>query len=209
MRIFRRGQEGAAATGSSEPGDAVMPPKGRRSVSASALTSRARSFAEAQDTLLPMPHAAAEKDIELPDPARLARTEELPALREIRDEKITLVLAEPGPPASDYHPVRPRVEPDLDSDVFLIRRKNTRDMPVVSAETLAAASAAAAEGVTLFVYGWENVQPGPLSWAFPSLRAALGAVRAMRNAIGWAIVTGRENSIDTARAKGCVLIEQS
>jgi len=70
-------------------------------------------------------------------------------------------------------------------------------------------AAAAAEGVTLFVYGWENVQPGPLSWAFPSLRAALLAVRTMRNAVEWCIVRGREPSIDAARAKGAILIEQN
>lgn len=180
-----------------------MPRKARKGVSSTALTSRARTLIEAQDALVPMEPALDEKDLEI-----FARTEEMPALRDRdRDEAITLALTPPPPPASDYHPIRPRVEPDINSDVFLIRRKNTRDMPVVSAETLAAASST--EGVTLFVYGWENVQPGPLSWGFPSLRAALGAVRAMRNAIRWAIVTGRENSIDSARARGLILIEQS
>ena len=48
-----------------------------------------------------------------------------------------------------------------------------------------------AEEVTLFVYGWFGVQPGPLSWVFPSLSAATRAVDAMRNAVHWAIVRGR------------------
>jgi len=64
--------------------------------------------------------------------------------------------------------------------------------------------------VTLFVYGWESVEPGPLSWAFPSLRAALDAVKTMRNAVEWCIVAGSEwVSVDAARAKGAVLIEQN
>src|SRR5690348_10770815 len=67
---------------------------------------------------------------------------------------------------------------------------------------------AVATNVTLFVYGWSNVQPGPLSWVFPSLRAALQAVRAMRNAIAWSIVAGRDHlSLEEARAYGAVLVE--
>jgi hypothetical protein len=94
---------------------------------------------------------------------------------------------------------------DGDSDVFVCRRSS----PDYSAEAAAAAKAAA-EGVTLFVYGWESVEPGPLSWAFPSLRAALDAVKTMRNAVEWCIVAGSEwVSVDAARAKGAVLIEQN
>jgi len=93
---------------------------------------------------------------------------------------------------------------DGDSDVFVCRRSS----PDLGPE--AAAAAAAAEAVTLFVYGWDNVEPGPLSWAFPSLRSALDAVRTMRNAIEWCIVAGAEwTSIDAARAKGAVLVEQN
>lgn len=63
--------------------------------------------------------------------------------------------------------------------------------------------------VTLYVYGWHNVEPGPLSWAFPSLRAALDAVRTMRNAVQWCIVSGKGwTSVDDARAEGAVLVEQ-
>ncbi|MDB4941724.1 MAG: hypothetical protein JWP97_1258 [Labilithrix sp.] len=122
----------------------------------------------------------------------------------------------PGPmsePAGSE--VRARTSPrdthegrETDSDVFLVRRKS-RELPALSPELLAAAAQDAAVSVTLFVYGWENVQPGPLSWVFPSLRAALSAVKAMRNAIGWAIVSGQESTIDAARAKGAILIEQS
>ncbi|HEY8079577.1 MAG TPA: hypothetical protein VIF62_35850 [Labilithrix sp.] len=68
---------------------------------------------------------------------------------------------------------------------------------------------AAVENVTLFVIGWHNVEPGPLSWAFPSLRAALTAVRTMRNAAQWCIVRGAtHSSIEAARANGAVLIEE-
>jgi len=94
---------------------------------------------------------------------------------------------------------------DGNSDVFVCRRSS----PDYSEEA-AAAAAAAAEAVTLFVYGWESVEPGPLSWAFPSLRAALDAVKTMRNAVEWCIVAGSEwVSVDAARAKGAVLIEQN
>jgi hypothetical protein len=86
---------------------------------------------------------------------------------------------------------------DGDSDVFVCRRTSSPDLE-------------AAAVVTLFVYGWENVEPGPLSWVFPSLRAALDAVRTMRNAIEWCIVAGNEwTNIDVARANGAVLIEQN
>lgn len=65
-------------------------------------------------------------------------------------------------------------------------------------------------GVTLFVFGWENVEPGPLSWAFPSAPAALAAVRAMPNAVAWSIYVGAPwASVDAARASGALLVEQS
>jgi hypothetical protein len=137
----------------------------------------------------------------------LAATDEMPIVREIS-------------------PVYPIVTPDVvesqtggadedgNSDVFVCRRSNPDFGPeAVEAEALAvaaAAAAAAAQAVTLYVYGWENVEPGPLSWAFPSLRSALDAVKTMRNAVEWCIVAGHEwASIDAARAKGAVLIEQN
>jgi hypothetical protein len=62
--------------------------------------------------------------------------------------------------------------------------------------------------VTLVVYGWENVQPGTLAWVFPSLKAAITAARAMRNAVRWIIVAGQEVvDIATARSSGFVLAE--
>lgn len=130
----------------------------------------------------------------------LSQTEEMPVLREVPP---------PYPPPADVVAVESTAggQDEGDSDVYVVRRSSP-ELPALSPEALAAA-AAAAEGVTLFVYGWDNVQPGPLSWAFPSLRAALLAVRTMRNAVEWCIVRGREPSIDAARAKGAILIEQN
>ena len=79
------------------------------------------------------------------------------------------------------------------------------------------------EQVTLVVYGWKSVEPGTLSWVFPSVGAAVAAARAMKNAVRWAIVAGkRENddaddeasakqddALDEARANGAVLVEQA
>ena len=69
----------------------------------------------------------------------------------------------------------------------------------------------AADQVTLIVYGWHNVEPGTLSWVFPSYEAALAAAQAMRNAVRWAIVAGRRSitSIEDAREAGAVLAEQA
>jgi hypothetical protein len=66
--------------------------------------------------------------------------------------------------------------------------------------------------VTLVIYGWHESEPGTLSWVFPSLRAALRAVRAMRNAIAWLIVKGRmaldgEVDLQALRHTGAVLVE--
>jgi hypothetical protein len=86
-----------------------------------------------------------------------------------------------------------------DSDVFVCKREKKSE--AVSADV---------QAVTLFVFGWHVVEPGPLSWAFPSLRAALSAVRTMRNAAQWCIVQGGEwTSMEAARAQGAVLIEQT
>lgn len=63
--------------------------------------------------------------------------------------------------------------------------------------------------VTLFVHRWHNVEPGLLSWTFPSLRAALDAVQRMKNAVGWCIVSGTGwSDLDAARRAGAVLVEQ-
>ena len=131
-----------------------------------------------------------------PDPEAsiraLERTDEIPVVRDIES-------------VESKRPDSTTADDDGESDVFVCRRSS----PDYRAEA-AAASAAAAEGVTLFVYGWESVEPGPLSWAFPSLRAALDAVKTMRNAVEWCIVAGSEwATVDAARAKGAVLIEQN
>ena len=68
------------------------------------------------------------------------------------------------------------------------------------------------QAVTLVVYGWRDSEPGTLAWVFPSVRAALRAVRALRNAIGWLIVSGKravEGDVDVAalRRGGAVLVE--
>lgn len=87
------------------------------------------------------------------------------------------------------------------SDVFVCKRE--------SATAVVEDEPAADPSVTLIVTGWHNVQPGPLAWAFPSMRAALDAVQRMKNAIEWSIVLGRDYaSVDEARALGAVLIEQ-
>ena len=85
-----------------------------------------------------------------------------------------------------------------DSDVFLCETaKPARRSDAVIRE------------VTLFVHGWHNVEPGLLSWTFPSLRAALDAVQRMKNAIGWCVVSGTSwRDLETARASGAVLVEQ-
>jgi hypothetical protein len=69
--------------------------------------------------------------------------------------------------------------------------------------------------VTLVIYGWHESEPGTLSWVFPSLRAALQAVRAMRNAVGWLIVRGKrafddgEVDLVALRRAGQVLVERA
>lgn len=68
------------------------------------------------------------------------------------------------------------------------------------------------EQVTLIVYGWKNVEPGTLSWVFPSLTAALAAARTMTNAVRWSIVAGSRDAdvdVDEERLHGAVLVEQA
>lgn len=89
-----------------------------------------------------------------------------------------------------------------DSDVFVARLDG-------ATPATPAAGTAGGTTVTLFVYGWDQVQPGPLSWVFPSLRTALDAVKTMRNAVEWCICSGESwDDVDSARAEGAVLIEQ-
>jgi hypothetical protein len=101
--------------------------------------------------------------------------------------------------------------PDYDSiensDVFLCQRPDAG--PPSSESPARRPETAAKREVTLFVHGWHNVEPGLLSWTFPNLRAALDAVQRMKNAIGWCVVSGTGwNDLDSARARGAVLVEQ-
>jgi len=75
------------------------------------------------------------------------------------------------------------------------------DSPVSESSTYPVAHREIGE-VTLVVYGWHNVQPGTLSWVFPSFDAAMKAASALRNATQWAIMGGRD-------ASGDVLAERS
>lgn len=135
------------------------------------------------------------------DPLALARTDEMPIVRENSTSRSVVTPAVVESRTGLGHDSDSE---DGDSDVFVCRRSS----PDFEAE--AAAAQLEASAVTLFVYGWENVEPGPLSWAFPSLRTALDAVKTMRNAIEWCIVAGHEwSSIDAAREGGAVLIEQN
>lgn len=68
--------------------------------------------------------------------------------------------------------------------------------------------------VILVVYGWKSVQPGTLSWVFPSVATAAHAAHAMSNAVRWAVVTGTARrsqdpaaDLASARAAGSVLLE--
>ncbi len=70
------------------------------------------------------------------------------------------------------------------------------------------------DAVTLVVYRWIDSQPGTLAWVFPSVRAALRAVRALRNAVGWIVVEGRrafdaDVDLETLRRAGRVLVEHA
>jgi hypothetical protein len=88
-----------------------------------------------------------------------------------------------------------------ESDVFVCKRSAAEVTPLPLPDTSAA--------VTLFVFGWHQVEPGPLSWPFPSLRTALDAARTMRNAAQWCICSGDSwPSMEAARTAGAVLIEQ-
>ena len=88
-----------------------------------------------------------------------------------------------------------------DSDVFVCRHVVT---PIAVVEPEPTRSA-----VTLFVYGWHVVEPGTLSWVFPNIRAALAAVRTMRNATQWCIANGTNfEDLEAARAANAVLVEQ-
>ena len=81
----------------------------------------------------------------------------------------------------------------------------------LSSDVFVTRAAPALNDVTLVVYEWHNVEPGTLSWVFPSLNAALEAVRAMKNAVRWLVLRGRRSEppadVDEERARGFVLCE--
>lgn len=106
------------------------------------------------------------------------------------------------PPAIDESPA----DREDASDVFVCKRESVNERN----ERLDVDAVLAIDpSVTLIVTGWHQVEPGPLAWAFPSMRSALDAVRKMKNAVEWSIVLGRDyESVDDARARGVVLIEQ-
>ena len=115
------------------------------------------------------------------------------------EQRADSVSSIPAAPLLDVPPSLPSYEKLDDSDVFVCKPDREE----------AAAAARAAREVTLFVHGWHNVEPGLLSWTFPSLRAALDAVQRMKNAIGWCVVSGTGwSDLDTARASGAILVEQ-
>jgi hypothetical protein len=100
------------------------------------------------------------------------------------------------------------------------RRRSLISEAPAKAPTAPAEEKLLRQQVTLVVYGWHSVQPGTLAWVFPSLRAALKAVVAMRNAVRWAIVAGKSvvattanapahwlETLEELRARGAVLIE--
>lgn len=75
------------------------------------------------------------------------------------------------------------------------------------------------QAVTLVIYGWHESEPGTLAWVFPSVRSALRAVRAMRNAVRWLIVRGRRAidgdtnglgriDIESLRREGLIIAER-
>ena len=68
-----------------------------------------------------------------------------------------------------------------------------------------------AVSVTLCIFGWQNVQPGTLSWVFPSLDAAIRAAEAMRNATEWLVIEGPipASEIEWARRRGTILAKHS
>ncbi len=84
----------------------------------------------------------------------------------------------------------------------LKRRFSQRGEVVTESGVYPIAQTPSAGEVTLVVYGWQNVQPGTLSWVFPSFDAAMKAASALRNATQWAILGGSD-------ASGTILAERS
>jgi hypothetical protein len=102
-----------------------------------------------------------------------------------------------------------------ESGVFVAAKRigRPRSLPPETRPREVASTGSSRSEVTLVVHGWNSVQPGTLSWVFPNLDAAVGAVKAMRNAIRWAILQGPfasvNHDLDEERRNGKVLLEQA
>jgi hypothetical protein len=98
-------------------------------------------------------------------------------------------------------------EPEKPIRVVKARHPSEEAPPALESGVYLAPGEGPENDVTLIVYSWDNVQPGTLSWLFPTFRAAVAAAYAMKNAIKWAIVRGDETNIEVARRSGRVMIE--
>lgn len=143
----------------------------------------------------------------------VAPQERSPVIRHEELRRVASVAPAPSIESGDLSTFVDEEQEHGDSDVFVCRRSapdphDESQDDSHDEQDQGTAAAAAVQHVTLYVYGWHNVEPGPLSWVFPSLRTALDAVRTMRNAVQWCIVSGEWPTVDAARTKGAVLIEQ-
>jgi hypothetical protein len=153
---------------------------------------------------------------------REERDEQEPETRAAGGDVTKLVSVEALPSASGFG--------TGDSGVYVVEREGERErerdpraLAALVQEKAKSAMNPLLEQVTLVVYGWQNVEPGTLSWVFPSVGTAVAAARAMKNAVRWAIVAGRrhndaadeeasakeDDALDEARANGTVLVEQA
>jgi hypothetical protein len=86
------------------------------------------------------------------------------------------------------------------SGVYIVEPERAHNEPqITQASDARKAMNPLFEQVTLVVYGWKNVEPGTLSWVFPSVSAAVAAARAMTNAVKWAIVAGKRDAVGGRR----------
>lgn len=93
-----------------------------------------------------------------------------------------------------------REAPSLTHDIDLPAPVESAVMASARAPREKRAAVELADLVTLVVTAWHNVEPGVLSWSFPSFASALAAAGALRNAVEWlivegAVVAGRDGAI--------------
>jgi hypothetical protein len=60
--------------------------------------------------------------------------------------------------------------------------------------------------VILTILKWDNARPGVLSWEFDSIATAVGAAKAFRNALSWAVYSSQFSSFEAAKRAGDVLL---